>query len=222
MISLDDLYVNAADLVEGVVFNYEEGIFLDDHLQQLSHEQIVAEVMQSIERSDGYRYTVTRIGNPQLRSIINFGASCCQRPERQNQSNDDERRRLRLRMTTHDCEGSVVGNIDKNQRWINIRVNHKNHPQPIQQYDATVSNELKDFIRQRTLTTTCAELYHLACDRFGLGTTRAQVYYWRKETIKPLYRYHENQMQSTRLLVQQRTNLGFEECQILFSPHQTM
>ncbi|CAO3591166.1 unnamed protein product [Absidia cylindrospora] len=184
---------------------------MDENMQQLSDAQLVAEIMEAIERCDGYRYTLIRIGSPKKRFIINFAANCCQRPERQHQTSENERQRRRLRLTTYECNGSVVGNIDRQQNWIHVKVVHTNHSHPIEQDNSVVPEAVKDFIRRLALTTTCADLYRRVCDEFGVATTRAQVYYWREEAIKPLYRLNEDQMLSSRLLIQQRVNRGFEE-----------
>lgn len=165
MTPLDDLYVAASALIEGAVLDYESNIYLGDYLHSLSDDELAAEILEKVEICDGYRYTMSRVGNLQKRSIINFAAYCCQRPERQHQRTGDGRRRLRLRLETYECNGHVTGNIDRRQNWINLKVHHINHPPPLQQDDATVPQEVRDFIRQRALTTTCADL----CRQFGMN-----------------------------------------------------
>ncbi|CAO3601226.1 unnamed protein product [Absidia cylindrospora] len=152
----------------------EVNIFMDDYLSQLSMEQLVEEIVEAVERCDQFRYYVIRIGNPMLRFITNFAATCCQRDDVQKQEHDDnERRRVRQRMETYDCGGSIVGNIDPRQLWINLKIDHQNHPSPIQSNDTRVSDEVKNYIRHHALTTTSPELYRRVCQQFGLGTTRA-------------------------------------------------
>jgi hypothetical protein len=114
-------------------------------------------------------------------------------------------------LDTFACNGSIFGNIDKRQRWINVRVSHENHDRPIPQDNNLVPEEVRQFIRENAVRMTAPQLFQDVCFRFGLMVTRAQVYHWRQESIEPLYWRAREQMVSARLFLRERQSQGFEE-----------
>jgi hypothetical protein len=206
MIFLDELRINENEP------ETEANIIIDNGLAELTNEEMVAEVMEKVENSDGYRYARSRLNNPKKRFIINFAFLCCQRTEVQHQHTDNERRRVRHRLETFECEGKVVGNIDRHQQRINIRISHPHHhDRPPPRANHLVSEEVKEFIQQNALQMTSPQLYHEVCRIFGLETTRAQVYHWREKVLHPLYHFNDDQMLSSRELIRRRPGQGFDE-----------
>jgi hypothetical protein len=191
---------------------FDGHIHLDDSQINNTNKEIIASIFDKVEQVSGYKYTSKGVANPRKRRAIAFYGWCAQRSDVNRQIPDDQTRRFCERMQTYDCGGELKGVLHKDQRWATLTVTHgSSHPRHQEDRRPQTTMEVRNFITANTDNNTSPALYRLVQRTFGPETTRSQVAYWRQQAMESRYRLHDDQFTSSKLLVENYGNQGFEQ-----------
>jgi hypothetical protein len=215
-------------------------VLLDDNLRSLTDEQVKEFILDNVKLLDGYEYFWKHTGNPELQFGVTFEAVCSQDTKGKLckkglkvtdslqhyivcQHVDESRLQRRYQRTEpFDCQGKVTGFINRRHNWIHITVTHLlDHPTPANMElrmlrASPMPQSIKDFIESEVNIDdlNAVGLYEKVVANFGYVVTRSQVLNAWHKGFRNLYKKHEDQLVSSRLLVRSlREETGCEEVQ---------
>ncbi|KAI8329625.1 hypothetical protein BC941DRAFT_194272 [Chlamydoabsidia padenii] len=191
MIVLSELPLGGEFLYEGTATYFEADVFMDEHLLDLGYDEIVTEILETVELKTGYQHYRQRIGDTALSSSIVFFAKYIQRSDVRQTLDPATCRRHVVSLPTYNCKGEIKGHIRKDQNWIHLQITHHVNHAPQQTRRVFLTDEEPEFITSRAATMSNPQLYYAAIPQFGDHINRAQVYYWRMHAVKGLYRRHD-------------------------------
>ncbi|KAI8139937.1 hypothetical protein BJV82DRAFT_490761, partial [Fennellomyces sp. T-0311] len=114
-----------------------------------------------------------------------------------------------------DCGGRIKGTIKRDLGCVELSVTHTEHirvDSERQTLRESVPQEVIDYITEESNTLHAADVYHNVVTRFPAhDITCMQVYYWWGVSFQDQYRLHDDQVVSSRMLLERHRENGFHE-----------
>ncbi|KAI9312983.1 hypothetical protein BX666DRAFT_1983959, partial [Dichotomocladium elegans] len=195
---------DADECVVDVQYSFHVYISMDAEVVTMEDLAIIDSISSSIESADGYHYHLINVAHPMKKHAVAFYLGCAQDESIQRQVAD--RQRLTSRMETFPCGGRVTGEIDRRNHQIMIDIQHDPGHCRYAVQNRAVPHGVREFICDNALSYDASELFsrvRLQFPKESRDVTQAQVYYWWNNTTTQMYRRHEDQLVSSKILLQE-------------------
>ncbi|KAI8140430.1 hypothetical protein BJV82DRAFT_622528 [Fennellomyces sp. T-0311] len=176
-------------------------------MESVEDHDLIDMIIDGVRSCDLYTYVRTNVADPGLEFDISSTVYCHRSKQIQYQLGHTQVQRRNVRLPQFDCKGYVKGIIKRNLGCVKLKIMHCEHARIDSESDTIrvpVHMEIRDHIVSRTDDhTTAPELFTEITRQFvEVDVTPIQVYYWWSESFKANYRLVEDQMRSTRLLIE--------------------
>jgi hypothetical protein len=209
--------VNEALYIEGGAVCFSVQFTMPEEWLSLEVKQIVEDILDIVETSDtGYKFNVSRVNPSKITAKATFIAYCSLSSIHAKEKNTGTKR-VSASWTRYDCGGFIKGVVDMEGSVIRLSYKHDvlhEHPKQSDKSEPEVIAHVQALALEKDITAVRKDVRN----RFpNTLMTPKQIYYWYQVATRHLHVRDEDQIESSRKLVEEYGPKGFQIVRISVS-----